>query len=120
MEVSHYESIYRYTKELKMNKGVEILLARMDTNPEEFDGSGRWIDLYNQFKKFMTEEEQQAVMNKLKAIKMEQFEQAMVKRLLQYEKSGDWEKVSVNDVIYDGLSRVSWKWAKENNIEEEE
>ena len=65
-----------------MNKGVEILLARMDTNPEEFYNGGRWVDLFNQYKKFMSEDEVTAVMDKLKALKMEQFEQDVVKRLL--------------------------------------
>jgi hypothetical protein len=85
-----------------MNKGVEILLARMETNPEEFENTGRWIDLYNQFKKYMSEEEQNAVMNKLKELKMAQFEQAVVKRLLNDEQQF-LTKIDMKKILETGI-----------------
>ena len=88
-----------------MNKGVEILLARMDTNPEEFENTGRWIDLYNQFKKYMSEEEQDAVMNKLKELKMAQFEQAVVKRLLNDEQQFLLKGASIQKILETSINQ---------------
>ena len=99
-----------------MNKGVEILLARMETNPEEFENTGRWIDLYNHYKKFMAEEEQEMFMTKLKALKMEQFEQEVVKRLLREEnKERSGRAMTTTDIISHRLSALgdsfTYKWA---------
>ena len=89
-----------------MNKGVEILLARMDTNPEEFENNGRWVDLFNQYKKFMSIEEQDAILEKLKALKMEQFEQKVVKQLLQFQQHQT--KLTTNEII-EASMKTYWK-----------
>ena len=72
-----------------MNKGVEILLARMDTHPEEFEQDGKWVNMYNEYKKFMEPEEQQMMMDKLKQLKMNKFEELVVTRLMREEKEND-------------------------------
>jgi hypothetical protein len=69
-----------------MNKGVEILLARMETHPEEFEVDGRWVGLFNEYKKYMEPEEQTAVMEKLRQVKMGKFETLVVKHLLREER----------------------------------
>ena len=68
-----------------MNKGVEIMLARMESNPEEFVGADGWTRLYNDYKKFMSEDEQQAVVDKLKELKMADFEKQVLKKLFREE-----------------------------------
>lgn len=73
-----------------MNKGVEIMLARMDSNPEEFVGADGWTRIYNDYKKFMSDEEQTAVITKLRELKMNQFEKEVLKKLFREEnKNGE-------------------------------
>ena len=72
-----------------MNTGVGILLARMDTHPEEFEDDGKWVALYNQYKKFMEPEEQEMMASKLKKLKMDRFEEIIVKRLMREEREDD-------------------------------
>jgi hypothetical protein len=68
-----------------MNKGVEILLARMETHPEEFEQDSKWVGMFNEYKKYMEPEEQTAVLDKLKQLKMDKFEELIVKRLMREE-----------------------------------
>ena len=66
-----------------MNEGVKILLNRMDSNPEEFEQDGKWVSMFNNFKKYMAEEEKTAFLNKLNVIRMEQFKNNVLKKLLE-------------------------------------
>jgi len=54
-----------------MIDGIEILLARMETHPEEFyDDSGKWKFMYKEyFRDVMTEEEKAALHTKLKQVR---------------------------------------------------
>jgi hypothetical protein len=54
-----------------MNDGIEIILARMETHPEEFyDDSGKWKFMYKEyFRDVMTEEEKAALHTKLKQVR---------------------------------------------------
>ena len=79
-----------------MNNGVKLLLDRMDSNPEEFSNNGRWLDIYNNYKKFMTEDEQTAVTAKLRTIKMAEFEKKMVERLFRQEEKFELEEEEWN------------------------
>lgn len=69
-----------------MNEGVQILLKRMDSNPDEFKDDGKWVSMFNNYKKYMTDEEKTAFMDKLSATRMEQFKQGVLKKLLDEEK----------------------------------
>jgi hypothetical protein len=69
-----------------MNKGVEILLARMETHPEEFEQDSKWVGMFNEYKKYMEPEEQTAVLEKLRQLKMDKFEELIVKRLMREER----------------------------------
>ena len=68
-----------------MNGGIKILIARMDTHPEEFEGEGKWISTFNNYKKYMTEEEKDVFWKKLCELKMNEFEQRIVKKLMNEE-----------------------------------
>lgn len=68
-----------------MNGGLKILIARMETHPEEFEGDGKWISSFNNYKKYMSEEEKDVFWKKLCELKMNEFEQKIVKRLMQEE-----------------------------------
>ena len=50
-----------------MLEGVQILLDRMDTNPEEFDIDGwlaNWSRIYDRYEEFLTKEERKAIEDK--------------------------------------------------------
>ena len=68
-----------------MNGGLKILIARMETHPEEFEAEGKWISSFNSYKKYMTEEEKDVFWKKLCELKMNEFEKRIVKRLMQEE-----------------------------------
>jgi hypothetical protein len=77
-----------------MNKGIEILLSRMDSNPDEFltgNKSGKWQHLLEKYEDYMTEEERKAVFTKYHELKMGKFTEAVMKELLeeQEEKRGE-------------------------------
>ncbi len=68
-----------------MNGGLKILIARMETHPEEFAAEGKWISSFNNYKKYMSEEEKDVFWKKLCELKMNEFEQKIVKRLMNEE-----------------------------------
>jgi hypothetical protein len=69
-----------------MNQGVEILLARMDSNPEEFltgNKAGKWQHLLEKYEEYMTDEERKAVFTKYHSLKMSKFTEVVLKELLE-------------------------------------
>jgi len=88
-----------------MNKGLEILLKRMDTNPEEFDrlfrqrrldrhGSVEGWDLIinivlekNKSHSFVSDEERKLFEEKLLAVQGDMFSEAVMRKL--FELNGD-------------------------------
>lgn len=75
-----------------MNKGIEILLARMDSHPQEFTQSnlmlgryGRWTTAIEQVCSIsspFTQKERDAVINKLRELELEEFTRTVMKKLL--------------------------------------
>jgi len=59
------------TSSKEMNNGIEIILKRMETHPEEFYGeSKKWAFMYKEyFRDIMTESEKAAIHEKLKEIR---------------------------------------------------
>lgn len=73
-----------------MNKGIEILIARMESNPDEFTGTrNKWADLIERAEDFMEPEDRKALTDKFNALQMEKFTELVMKKLLedQQEKS---------------------------------
>lgn len=83
-----------------MNQGVEILLARMDSNPDEFMAGRKWnwvvTDLQNrvhptpEMKKegylplrFLSDEEVRMLWEKLESLRADQFTKAVMRTLLE-------------------------------------
>jgi hypothetical protein len=90
-----------------MNNGVKALLDRMDTNPEEFEHDGKWLATYNFYKKYMTEEERDAVNTRLNKLKMAEFEKKIVERLFEEKKENKTMKVTqVRDILESGLNDI--------------
>lgn len=74
-----------------MNRGIEILLARMDSHPQEFSNDimlgryGRWNAVIDQVLAVggsFTGEEREALTTKLREMEREQFTQRVMKQLL--------------------------------------
>jgi len=81
-----------------MNKGIEILLARMDSHPQEFCHEtmygryGRWtsaIDKVTAVGGSFTEEERKALNTKLYELERERFTQDVMRKLLEDAGSDD-------------------------------
>ena len=66
-----------------MNKGIEILLARMDSNQDEFMGvNNKWSNLIESHEDYMTDEDRKALFDKLHALRMDRFTEHVMKKLL--------------------------------------
>ena len=80
-----------------MNKGVEILIARMESSPDEFltgNKSGKWLHLMEQYEDHMEPEDRKALMDKYNLLKMQKFTERVMKELLedQQEKSEEFDQ----------------------------
>lgn len=70
-----------------MNDGVKILLARMETHPEEFaynpnEGAGKWSKLLNLFRHALTKEEIDALDEGVRDIERTRFTELVMQELL--------------------------------------
>jgi hypothetical protein len=68
-----------------MNNGLKIILARMDTNPEEFVEKHKWRRLVESDWPIFTEEEQKAYSAKLREILIDRFSEEVLKTLMEDE-----------------------------------
>lgn len=67
-----------------MNKGIEILLARMESNPDEFMGvNNKWVNLIESHEDYMTDEDRKALFAKLHELRMGKFTEHVMKKLLE-------------------------------------
>ena len=70
-----------------MNPTIELLLKRMDSNPEEFQynlnlGRSKWDAIYEDFEHCLSEEDKQAYSNGLKKLRLNKFHEAVMRELL--------------------------------------
>lgn len=61
---------------------VELLLARMDSNPEEFTDGGRWERLLIRHRSYLPMEDQMALTDKLNTLRLEVFHKEVMSELL--------------------------------------
>ena len=75
-----------------MNSGVEIVLARMSTHPEEFYGDNdKWKFIYKEyFRDAMTEAEKGAIFDRIKEIRKEEFTLHVMKAMTAEEPKDEW------------------------------
>lgn len=74
------------TKE--MNRGVQLLLARMDSNPDEFTHEGwlaNWSRTYDRYSEVLTPEERNAIDSKRTEVLREKFSTEIMSKLLRVE-----------------------------------
>ena len=67
-----------------MHHAVEILLARMESHPEDFEpnAKGHWQHWHNTYKKFFNEEERELVSAKLREINLNRMSQDMMQEMV--------------------------------------
>jgi hypothetical protein len=70
-----------------MNSGIEIILARMDTHPDEFMfGNEKWKFIYSDyFRDSLSEGEKGAIHDRLKQLRLEEFNQRVLQTLVPLE-----------------------------------
>lgn len=65
-----------------MHKAIELLLARMDSNPDEFDmRSGRWLGEINELADHASEEEKALLYAKLDSVRLDAVYARIVRKL---------------------------------------
>lgn len=71
-----------------MNNGLKIILARMDTNPEEFQDypNSRWRELIDSHWDIFLEGERDEYQAKLRVILVDKFSELVLKELMEDEK----------------------------------
>ena len=65
-----------------MNPTVEILLKRMESNPEEFIGSNRWSYIYDNFEYYLSDEDKESYVQGMRKLQLNQFHEKVMKELL--------------------------------------
>lgn len=66
-----------------IHPGVELLLARMDSHPEEFVNDQRWAKLHQQHKSYWNGTEKKLFNAKMRAIRMQAMHEKLMKELLK-------------------------------------
>jgi hypothetical protein len=66
-----------------IHPGVELLLARMGSHPEEFTQDHTWAQCYQQFKTHWNGTEKKLFSAKMRAIRMQVMHEKIMKELLK-------------------------------------
>jgi hypothetical protein len=80
-------------------EAVELLLARMDSNPEEFKDGGRWEGLIVKYRTYLSATDRLALEDKINALRLDTFHKAVMSELLA-EPS---EEAVVDPSFYQGI-----------------
>lgn len=106
-----------------MNQGIEIILARMESHPQEFDGGGsfgpygEWTYIIEQVLNIggsasFTKEERDALSIKLREMARERFTNQVLKKLLDGPEA---HKTQGTDTARNKYKYASPSFAKERN-----
>lgn len=66
----------------QMNAGVELLLERMKTHPEEFTEQGKWVGIMQDIHKYAEKEESDTLNGALKALMMQKVTERVLEGLV--------------------------------------
>jgi hypothetical protein len=88
-----------------MNKGIEILLARMESHPEEFArDNDRWEHLFNHYKKYVSDQDKQVFWDKLCEIRSQEFTERVIKQLLaDKEEENRKDLINIREIVEEGM-----------------
>jgi hypothetical protein len=64
-----------------MHPAIELMLARMESNPEEFVDNGRWTDIMRELTTFVGEEERKLLFEKQRAIRLDLIHKEIMQEL---------------------------------------
>jgi hypothetical protein len=92
-----------------MNDGLKIILARMDTNPEEFFDKRKWRHLVESDWPMFTKEEQEAYSTKLRSILLDKFSEEVLKELMDEDDAPKTMKYKASERY-----AVGWTDARES------
>lgn len=70
---------------------VELLLARMESNPEEFLDQYKWTRKYEPYKQYMTKREKEAMRMGMRKVMMNHLHEIVMKELLDPKQDRDAE-----------------------------
>ena len=89
------------TSSQEMNDGVEIILKRMETHPEEFYGeSQKWAFIYKEyFRDIMTETERAAIHTKLKSIRRAELTNKVMETITAEEDARNEQRDEVQRIM---------------------
>jgi hypothetical protein len=74
-----------------MHPALELMLARMESNPEEFVDNGRWVDIMRELTNFVSEEERKLLFEKQKAIRLDLIHKKIMQELCAPEQQ-EWRE----------------------------
>jgi hypothetical protein len=94
-----------------MNTGIQILIERMNTNPEEFlspqhDGSAKWGNIVSTYLEFLSKEDQAAYKAARDAMIQDEFTEVVMNKLAGV---GDDDGVALNSVSHNDINPVTSK-----------
>jgi hypothetical protein len=95
-----------------MKEAVKIILARMDTNPEEFKTSfSRWAGVLSMYESILSEEEANALKEKGRAIQEQSFTEDVMNILMEVSSPTPLEKLRVdsNGAVHIGTTAPETK-----------
>lgn len=96
--------------------GLEILIERMKTHPEEFDRDGKWVDILVNIDRHLTDEERQALKQGFSDAAREKFNELVLKGIAG--EGLDWAEVSGLAQSYDSV--MKYPMEKRRMFEEEQ
>jgi hypothetical protein len=82
-------------KDPEVHPAIELLLARMESNPEEFIGGGGWEKVINHYRRNFTEKEKELFFIKERELSMECFHQEIMRKMLS-EPNAVWSDPTLN------------------------
>jgi hypothetical protein len=90
-----------------MNDGVNILLERMKTHPEEFYGEeNRWTYIVHAYEKFFTEYEKETLEKAIYDMRRKEFTQRVMEKLLEEEPMP--VEIDPNTFTFKTAGRAMW------------
>jgi hypothetical protein len=81
-------------------EAVELLLARMDSNPEEFEEGGRWEKLIVKYRTYLPVQDRTAMEDKINALRLDTFHKDVMSKLLAETRE------DVERVVYTGATTI--------------
>jgi hypothetical protein len=77
----------------EMNAGVELLLKRMETNPEEFTQDHKWLGVIRSYKEYLSEQDLKALDDGINGLMQQKFTEIVLEGLVDPKPSTNLEQL---------------------------